>query len=254
MELSLILQGAFTGACAGLGCGSTCGSGMGVFLSGYLTSHSKGTGDSLRGFFIFYLGKILAVAGVCLGSSLLRRAVLDEASLSPGGWSLPLAADLLMVGMGVFLTAQWFLEKKRANSGQSHCGGCSHSSSPKSCERHYRVLKKIRGQAGLSKEDNRSRISCLTLLGAGAGYGLTPCAPLILMAGYAASLTPANALVSGSVFAASSALSPLLILALLSGVLSGKIKKEIPQYIDWFRLGAYLILIAIFAADVIQLL
>lgn len=285
MELTLILQGAFTGACAGLGCGTACGSGMGVFLSGYLASHAKGTRDSLRGFLLFYLGKILAVAGICLSSSILGRAILDE-TWTAGAWPLSRAADALMVGLGVFLVIQWFREKR---SPHHSCRTCSmrhlhqktpvkgvESSVPHSAMgRNERIADSQRNESAdqnsysphffetqaacntdsqgnpYAGEDKKSRIRPLTLVGAGAGYGLTPCAPLILMAGYAASLSPANALISGSAFAASSALSPLLILAVLSGVLSGKLKKEIPQYLDWFRLGAYLILIVIFAADMI---
>ncbi|MDO5132151.1 MAG: sulfite exporter TauE/SafE family protein [Eubacteriales bacterium] len=240
MELTLILQGAFTGACAGFGCGSTCGSGMGVFLSGYLASHAKGTKDSLRGFLLFYLGKILAVAGICLSSSLLGRAILDE-TWTDGTWPLSRAADSLMVGLGIFLVIQWFRERRNAHS--HSCRTCS--------MRHLHQKAPVKSSTPSAHFSTKNDIQPLTLLGAGAGYGLTPCAPLLLMAGYAASHTPVNALISGSVFAASSAISPLLILAVLSGVLSGKLKKEIPQYLDWFRLGAYLILIIIFTADML---
>ena len=44
----------------------------------------------------------------------------------------------------------------------------------------------------------------------------------------------------------------MLVLFLLTGAVSIRMYREIPQYLDWFRLGCYLMLTGVFAADLIQ--
>ena len=85
----------------------------------------------------------------------------------------------------------------------------------------------------------------------GISYGLTPCAPLILMTGYAASLPFGYAAMLGTVFALASTISPMLFMLLISGVLAGKMYKEIPQYLTWFRLACYVLLIGLFSGSLI---
>ena len=80
----------------------------------------------------------------------------------------------------------------------------------------------------------------------GAGYGITPCAPLILIAGYCAALPTLQAVAVGSVFAIASALSPMLLLLLISGVLAGRMYREIPGFLNWFRAACYIAVIVYF--------
>ena len=96
-----------------------------------------------------------------------------------------------------------------------------------------------------SKKENG--VSYPALVALGAGYGISPCAPLLMMAGYAVTLVPAAAFLTGCLFAIASAFIPMLILMFLTGILSSKIYKEIPQYIGIFRLISYIVLIIIFA-------
>jgi len=90
-------------------------------------------------------------------------------------------------------------------------------------------------------------VSYPALMAIGAGYGISPCAPLLLMAGYAVTLAPAAAFLTGCLFAAASAFVPMLLIMFLTGILSSKLYKEIPQYIGIFRLISYILLIIIFA-------
>ena len=83
----------------------------------------------------------------------------------------------------------------------------------------------------------------------GSLYGISPCAPLILMLGYAVTMPAYAAALTGTVFALSSAIVPTIFMLVLSGVLSPKIMKEMPEYLDWFRLAVYILLLGIVAAE-----
>ena len=86
-------------------------------------------------------------------------------------------------------------------------------------------------------------MSHLALLGMGAAYGLTPCAPLLAIAAYAATLPVMPAALLGSVFTLASALSPGLLFLALSGSLARRMREEIPEYLSWLRLGSDVLLI-----------
>ena len=63
----------------------------------------------------------------------------------------------------------------------------------------------------------------------------------------------ATAVLVGGVFAAASTLTPVLLMVLLSGVLSGKIAAEIPRQLQWFRLASYVLLTLFSAGDLLNL-
>jgi hypothetical protein len=64
----------------------------------------------------------------------------------------------------------------------------------------------------------------------------------------AATLPVGFAAILGAVFSLVSTLSPVLFIMLISGALAKRMRKEIPQYLIWFRLGCYILMIALFAA------
>ena len=47
---------------------------------------------------------------------------------------------------------------------------------------------------------------------------------------------------TGAAFGLASMVSPVLLLTVITGVLSRKMRREIPGYVKWFRLGSYLLL------------
>lgn len=220
--MELLLQGAAAAASVGMGCGTCCGSGMGVFLSGYLMTHAKNVGQSLRAFLSFYLGKLMAVMGLCGGASLLGSRLLDAEGCLFG---VPVKAvvDVAMILVGLGLLVQWVLERK----GHRACHACG-SREPKPMN---------------------AQVSFPVLWLMGVGYGVSPCGPLLMMLGYAATVPLSCALAVGAVFALCSAVSPMLLLLLLSGALAGRMYREIPQYLSWFRLGCYILLVIFFAAE-----
>ncbi len=228
MGLELLLQGAATAASVGMGCGTCCGSGISVFLSGYLMTHAKNFAQSARGFLSFYLGKLMAVMAICGAASLIGTRVLDDSGCIAG---IPVKAlvDGAMLCRGAWFLIRWVLERKGVHACRGVCG-----------------KKQAPGPD--------SRVSLPALWGMGVGYGASPCAPLLMMAGYAATLPLGYALAVGGLFALASALSPMLLMLLLSGVLAGKIYREIPQYLSWFRLGCYVLLEVFFALELIGML
>ncbi len=74
----------------------------------------------------------------------------------------------------------------------------------------------------------------------GLAYGATPCAPLIMVAGYAITLSIPEAFLLGTVFALASSLSPMLLIFGLSGALSGKIRSQLGKAMPWVQLTVYI--------------
>ena len=216
------MQSAATAASVGMGCGTCCGSGISVFLSGYLMTHAKNFRQSTKGFLSFYLGKLMAVMLICGTAAIVGARVLDKNGCIAG---LPVKAmvDAAMISLGVWFLVRWVLEHKGVHLCHGHCG-------------------------------DRASVSLHALLGMGIGYGVSPCAPLIMMAGYASTLPLGYALAVGGLFAVASAISPMLLMLLLSGVLAGRIYQEIPQYLAWFRLGCYVLVILFFGTDLLRIL
>ena len=76
----LLSQALLSASAVGLGCGAGCGSSAFAFLSAYILSEGKGLSAALRQAASFLLGKLLAVAGVCVCSAILGRAFLGRES------------------------------------------------------------------------------------------------------------------------------------------------------------------------------
>ena len=169
----MIIQGITAALSVGMGCGTCCGSGVSAFLFGYLTTHAKTMRHSLWAFLSFYLGKVLAVAGVCLASSLVGRQILDESG-AIGGVNLHLWLDLCMIAMGIWFVFKWIREFR--HQGCENCHHCSSASSPGG--KFHSLMNRLSG------EYKGVNYPALTILG--AVYGISPCAPLLMMAGYAA--------------------------------------------------------------------
>ena len=112
------------------------------------------------------------------------------------------------------MVIQWFLELKKRKA----CGGC------KGCG----------GQKGKS--------GFIPMLMAGLTYGMTPCTPLLLMIGYCFTLPVHLAGMTGIAFSLSSMVSPVLFLVVVTGALSQKMGREIPDAVRWFRLASYFLL------------
>ena len=233
MGSGILLSGVAAACSVGMGCGTCCGSGISAFLAGYLMTHAQNFREALSGFFKFYLGKILAVVSICLMTSLAgSRLLSDEGYLG----QVPLAKviDLCMIAVAFWMLYDLLLEK----SGRKTCAHCSRAGAEEETNTVMRTP---------DTQNFKKKISGAAVFLMGAGYGITPCAPLILIAGCCATMPFAHAAVVGAVFACASAVSPMLIMLLISGVLAGRMYLEIPKYLDYFRFACYLGVIGYFA-------
>ena len=226
MGISLLLESMTAAASVGMGCGTCCGSGISAALYGYLTTHTKDVKQSVMAFLEFFFGKFLAVILLCCAASLVGSNIIDDSG-RVFGVKAAVIVDAVMLAMGIWLLAEWIRERL----GYYNCKSC------KSCKTEPIAEEKTHHGA---------------LIGMGFGYGISPCAPLILITGYAATLPVGFAAVLGTVFALASTISPALFIILFSGVLAKGMRKEIPQYLTWFRLGCYILLIALFAVGLVK--
>lgn len=215
METSVLFPAITTALTVGLGCGTCCSPIISAFLSTYVVSHAGGVKKGLLSFISFFAGKLISVTLLCVVAAALGRQFISQEGYI-GNFNLRLAVQLVMSGIGVVLAVRWVLEQKAVRQSCNGCSGCS----------------KAEGKAGV-----------LPMLCAGLTYGCTPCAPLLLMIGYSFTLSFPWAAATGVAFSLASMASPVLLLTLLTGALSKKMRQEIPACIRWFRLGAYILLI-----------
>ena len=253
-----LVTGAVAAGGLGLGCGTCCGSGVSTVFTGYLMTHAGSFRGALGGFVRFCMGKILAVVSICIATSIAGSRLLDEEGCI-GSIPVMKVVDLCMIAMALWMLYDLWREK----SGRKTCAHCEHAG------RHRGGQEEIGAGKGPSKpgadrpdpgrklsgsdpggkrsgSDPGRKLSGPAAFLMGAGYGITPCAPLILVAGYCASMPLMSAAFVGAVFAAASVVSPMLILLLISGVLAGRMYREIPKYMDWFRAACYFGMIGYF--------
>lgn len=218
MDTAILIPAAMTAATVGLGCGACCSPAISVFLTSYVVSHGKGMGNGVLAFAGFFLGKICSVALLCIAAAGVGRPFIGADGYI-GMFPFRIFMRFIMSGIGVFLIARWILNMMGSQRG---CRGCTACGS--------RTPKKLTG--------------ILPTFLAGAAYGATPCTPLLMMLGYTFTLPLPIAAAAGGVFGLSSAAGPIIAVAVLSGILSGRMAHEIPGYLKWFQLASYVFLTA----------
>lgn len=200
----MFAQAIASAASVGLGCGAGCGSSASAFLTTYVLSEGRGMGFALRQVLSFYLGKLAAVLVVCLGGALVGQTLIQSDGTLLGV-SLGKAVYAVMLCAAVWLIFGWLRDRKGC-AGCRHCGG---------------------------------RLKAVPSFAVGMAYGLSPCAPLLMVLGYAAALTVPAALTLGAVFALASSLVPALLILALAGALSTKITAQLGRALPWFQLAVY---------------
>lgn len=212
MDLSTLLPMLLTGAGTGLTCGVSCGACgnpmVNVFLAGYLFTHTDRMKKSLTAFAGYHIGKAVTVSGMCAILAWFGSKIVDEQG-NLFGINLKRLSSVWMLLFVAVLIIQWIRSYKKG------CGGC----------------KNRKSNAKVSSQ-------FLPMLLYGAVSGLSPCASLLVVFGYAASVTTAEAMLIGLSFSLANSLVPLFILTALTGLLSEQMHKEIPEKIQYFQLAS----------------
>jgi len=208
-----IITAAVTALTIGLSCGSGCSPFISLFLSSYIVSHSVGIKKAMTTFISFFIGKVTSVVIFCVIASCVGKCFVTENGYI-GNINIRIIVQCLLCVIGIILIIKWIFNEK------SHkCGNCH------KCD---------------IKEKNPSN---LYMFLSGFIYGATPCIPMVGILGYCAVLPVKTALITGIVFGFSSILTPITLMAFISGAASKKIIDEIPEYLKWFRLAAYITLL-----------
>ena len=199
-------QAVLSAVSVGIGCGAGCGSAASAFLTTYVISEGLKWSSSLRQVLSFYLGKMVAVLLVCTAGSLIGQTFISSEGTFLG---FPLRSLLygVMLITALWLLYGWFRERK----GCKACGHCASSA---------RLIPSF---------------------AVGLAYGLSPCAPLLMVLGYAALLSLPAALALGLLFSLASSLVPAILTLILSGALSARLVPQLGKTLPWFRLMVYLI-------------
>lgn len=213
MNTFLLVPALTTAMSVGLGCGACCSPIISTFLSTYVVSHSNGVRKGIFSFISFFLGKMLSVSLLCSISSMISRQFISENGYI-GSFNLKVFSQVAMSVVGVVMVIRWFLELKN----KKKCSNC-------------KGFRKSEGKLGF-----------VPILIAGVTYGMTPCVPLLLMIGYCFTMPISLAGITGIIFSLSSMVSPVLLLVVVTGVLSKKMDREIPEAVKWFRLASYVLL------------
>lgn len=213
MSLEVLIPMLITGAGTGLTCGISCGACgnpiVNVFLASYLFTHTGRWNQSLRAFLSFHLGKACSVMLLCGLISLLGSAVTDENG-NLFGIPMQKIVYFAMLGFAIYLIVRWFLENRTKKCCRGDCKNA---------------------KAGVQRLQHMFLYGLIS--------GMSPCASLVLVLGYASALTAAEAMLVGACFSLANSILPLLILVMLTGLLSKEMFREIPDKVRYFQLAAY---------------
>lgn len=219
MQDNSLLVSVLTAVSIGLGCGTCCSPIISLFLSSYLVSHAGRMKRAAWVSLCFFAGKIVSVAGLCMAASYVGRCFVSENGMI-GGFSLRLAVQIAMSCIGIRFILSWLRENRKGDK-KSACDSCG----------EHKIIS-----------DGKKGKGAGAMFMAGFVYGASPCPPLIAMLGYSAALPLIHSGVTGMAFGLSSILTPVTMVMLISGFLSGKMAREIPRCIKWFRLASYTVL------------
>ncbi len=192
----------------GLGCNPQ----INYFLSSCVLFISDGIRRAFRPLLLFYAGKMGAVLLLCLLTSMLGRIVLLDVLAAYAQW-VSVLLNLSFIAVGIVTIIKTHCQTKKPCSG-------------KCCQ-------------------ERSRFYTLTPVAVGALYGITPCAPFLMLLGYAAALHPVESAVVSVIFTAANAVSPIILLAAMTGFLSGKLYRKLPSLAGTVKCLASAVLIVI---------
>jgi hypothetical protein len=210
-----------TALTVGLSCGAACSPLVNIFLTTYTMGRCHSLQQGLRAFGLFWAGKTVAVGVLAFLSAVLGRVIIGQGGLIDC-IDTRVVLDGCLILTGCYLLAEIIWGKRKGRA----CGDCDGTCQPCSAE-------SIR------------KNGALPLMTMGMAYGLTPCAPLMLLLLTVAALPPLEAVLIGLVFSIANSISPLLVLCVLTGFISQRMWREIPQLIPVFQMITFGLLVAL---------
>ncbi|RDU24998.1 hypothetical protein [Anaerosacchariphilus polymeriproducens] len=196
----------------GLSCGSGCSPMISMFLTGYVVQAEGDSQKTGRVFVRFFMGKALAVLIVCLTASLVGEIFVNEGGYF-GKYKFTYLMPIFLIISGIYMLMECI-----RRSGKKECSTC-----------------------GSCKRDNR--ITNVSPLIGGFFYGLTPCAPLIIISGYALTMFLWQALILGIVFSITCTLAPFVLIFIITKLVMNKMQEEVPKMFGFVRYGIYVMII-----------
>ena len=179
----------------GLSCGTGCSPMISCLLGSYVIQANGHKKKSYRAYIYFFIGKAVAVILICMISAFIGTAIVDTQGYF-GCFNIEIVMPLFVIITGLYM--MW----KNVKSSCTHCKGC---------------------------KDNSLGETYGPMIG-GFLYGLTPCPPLILLAGYAVTMSLVQSVVLGVIFSIACSLSPLLIFLVLMKFVAEKMLVEVPKF------------------------
>ena len=200
----LLYQALLSSTAVGLGCGAGCGSAASAFLMTYILAEGRKITDAIRQVATFYFGKLLAVVLVCCACAYAGRTFIGEDGYL-AGFPLTKVVSWMILLCGSWLIWGWIQERKSC----AHCRHC------------------------------HCKGSVIPSFAVGMAYGLSPCAPLLMVLGYSITLTVPGAILLAFAFTLASSLFPAILTLGLAGILSVNISLQLGKHLSTFRLLVY---------------
>ena len=179
-------------------CGLSCSPNIGIVLSSNALTYADSTKKAFVSYLSFYIGKLSAVVVLCTIAHIAGSGIVEWIERLSGS-SVNIILKLTLVIIGIYYIVSSLRNKKCCG------GGCA------SC----RMVCSFKRKA-----DADTKLVSPFLIG--IAYGATPCAPLILLLTQSVSMNIAQAILAAVIFTAANAVSPVIILLIISVLVQKK--------------------------------
>ena len=185
-------------------CGISCSPNIGIVLSTNALTYANNVKKAFVSYLAFYLGKLVSVTALCMAAHFAGEMIVNAlGSINGGNVNIFLKATLVAAGIYYIISS---LRKKSGCGGKcgrncgSNCVGC--------------------GQMRMKSSDKDTRFISPFMIG--IAYGITPCAPLILLLTESLAMNVWQKLLASVIFTAANAVSPVILMMIIAGVVSKK--------------------------------
>ena len=170
----------------------SCSPNVGIVLSSNALTYADSTKKAFVSYLSFYIGKLSAVAVLCTVTHIAGSGLAERIEKLSGS-NVNMILKLTLVIVGVYYIISSLRNKKLCSGG---CASCKIACS-------YKI-----------KNDTDTKLISPFLIG--IAYGITPCAPLILLLTQSVAMNMAQTLFAAAVFTTANVVSPIIILLIIS--------------------------------------